>query len=77
MLSYHGVFLSGVFFVDFFDVGSEDFHFGLALVAFVGEWEEDYFDEDCEQEYDDAVVPVEVSQEVEDRDYDECVDPAE
>ena len=59
------------------DVGSENAHHCLALVALVGEREEDQLDEDREQQDDDAVVAYELAEEIEDRDNHQSVDPAE
>ncbi len=59
LLAYHSVFLSRIFVVDSFYIRSKYTHLGLALVALIGEGEEHDLYEDCEQQYDYTVVPVE------------------
>ena len=76
-MALHRVFVARVFIVDFLDVGSEHAHLRLRREALIGEREEHEFDEDCEQQDDDSVVQVHRSQEVEDRDDDASVYPAE
>ncbi len=77
LLAGHGVLVSGILVVDFLYLRSEHTHFGLRHIALVGEWEEDDFYKEGEQQDYDAVVGYEAAQECEHRDYNQGVDPAE
>ena len=77
LLRLHGVFLSGIFLVDFLHVGSQQAHLGLRNVALVRQWEQHHLEQYGEHQNCQAHIAANAGEPVEHRNHDVGVNPAE